>query len=66
MKTKILVYRCIWDGSKCDDSQISRIITDTGACTTFNGNPEQTIRTDKTGSRIKCLYQMNVFGKNSK
>ena len=43
------LYRCIWDGNKCLDSQISRIITDTGACTTFNGNPQKTIRTDKTG-----------------
>ena len=53
--TEFQFCRCIWQGAECDIDQISRTITDTGLCTTFNGQVDKLIRTDKTGKKTPSV-----------
>ncbi len=47
-----LFYSCSWEGGPCPLDAFSPEFTDYGYCVTFNGNPTQPLKTNKTG---KCI-----------
>ncbi len=42
-------FSCTYDGKVCPEQAFSSHITDMGLCTTFNGDPNNRILTNKTG-----------------
>ena len=54
------VGRCVWEGKPCLPEHITWQVTDFGSCYTFNGDANNPINTEKTGSRFGLSLTVNI------